>query len=81
MTPMLGIMASSMRGLTVSGGTLFTSGGYNYRTFTAGGTLTVSGGTLACDIIVSAGGAGGSSGAGGAGRCSQPLIHSQGSGG
>ena len=55
---------------TVTGGTLYTSGGYNYRVFTSNGTLGVSGGTLSCDILVVAGGGGAGwncAGAGGAG--------------
>ena len=61
MSPILGIVASQdyVRGPIVTGGTLFTSGGYNYRLFTASGTLGISGGTLSCDVLCIAGGAGG----------------------
>ena len=51
----------------VTGGTLFTSGGFNYRVFTANGTLTVTSGTLTCDVLSVAGGGGGSGGGAGAG--------------
>jgi hypothetical protein len=59
--------------LTVTGGTLYTSGGYNYRVFNANGTLGVTGGSITADIFVVAGGGGGGSdlngcgGGGGAG--------------
>jgi len=36
---------------TVTGGTLYTSGGFNYRKFTANGTLGITGGTLVCDPL------------------------------
>ena len=52
---------------TVTGGTLYTSGGYNYRVFTSNGTLSVSNANLSCDILVIAGGGGASAGGGGAG--------------
>ena len=48
--------------VTVTGGTLYTSGSYNYRLFTANGTLGVSGGTLTYDCLVVAGGGGGGGG-------------------
>ena len=69
MTPMLGIMASQISGhlATVTGGTLYTSGGYRYRVFTGSGTLGVSGGTLTCDVLVVAGGGGGGANIGGGG--------------
>jgi hypothetical protein len=51
----------------VTGGTLFTSGGFNYRVFTGNGTLGVSGSTLTADILVIAGGGGADNGGGGAG--------------
>ena len=72
----LGIYASQISGHlgpTVTGGTLYTSGGYNYRVFTGNGTLTVSGGTLTADVLVIAGGGGGGyddGGGGGAGGLS-----------
>lgn len=48
---------------SASGGTVTYDGLYTVRTFTSSGTLTVSGGTLACDIlVVGGGGAGGRSG-------------------
>ena len=62
----------------VTGGTLFTSGGFNYRVFTSSGTLGVSGGSISADILVIAGGGGGglsangtngATGGGGAGGC------------
>ena len=71
--PILGIIASGItksKQVIVTGGTLTTSGGYNYRTFTANGTLGVSNGTLICDVLVVAGGGGGGAnvaGGGGAG--------------
>ena len=52
-------MASSKLGVaTVTGGTLYTSGGFNYRVFTGNGTLTVSGAALTADVLVIAGGGG-----------------------
>jgi len=65
-----GVIASSVKPLEITGGTLYTSGGYNYRVFTSSGTLGVSGGTLTADILVIAGGGGGgyyNGGGGGAG--------------
>jgi hypothetical protein len=54
---------------TVTGGTLYTSGGFNYRVFTGNGTLGVTGGTLTCDVLRIAGGGSGTGGsyAGGGG--------------
>ena len=49
----------------VTGGTLYTGGGYNYRVFTADGTLGVSTAALTADVLVVAGGASGGAGAGG----------------
>ena len=45
----------------VTGGTLYTSGGYNYRVFTGNGSLEVSGTSpLVCDyLVVGGGGVGG----------------------
>jgi len=58
----LGIIASGISGHLgpqVTGGTLYTSGGYNYRVFTSNGTLAVSNGTITADILVVAGGGAG----------------------
>lgn len=68
-------------GLTVTGGTLFTSGGYNYRLFTGNGTLTVTGGSITGDVLLVAGGAGGggsgaAAGRGGGGGAGGVRIHS-----
>jgi hypothetical protein len=52
---------------TVTGGTVTTSGAYTIRTFTANGTLSVTGGTLVADVLVVGGGGGG--GNGGANYC------------
>lgn len=41
---------------SASGGTVTYDGLYTVRTFTSSGTLTVSGGTLACDVLVVGGG-------------------------
>ena len=61
-----GTYLGAFSGPTVTGGTLYTSGGYNYRVFTSNGTLSVSGGTLTADVLcIAGGGAGGASGAGG----------------
>lgn len=81
--PNPGIFASSYRlpVVTVTGGTLYTAGGYNYRVFTSNGTLTVSGGTKNIEsFLLGGGGAGGDSntdgvdwysgGGGGAGQVS-----------
>ena len=51
----------------VTGGTLYTSGGYNYRVFTGNGTLTVSGAAITADILIIAGGGGGGFAIGGGG--------------
>lgn len=51
----------------VSGGTVTTSGAYTIHTFTASGTLSITGGTLTADVLVVAGGGGG--GNGGANYC------------
>ena len=52
----------------VTGGTLASDSTYYYRTFTANGTLAVSGVALACDyLVVAGGGHGGASGGGGGG--------------
>ena len=65
MAPMLGIMASQIAGHlkpTVTGGTLTSDATYYYRTFTASGTLEITGGSLDAAVIVIAGGAGGGAG-------------------
>ena len=76
-----GLFGSPPPPVTVTGGTLYTSGGYNYRVFTGNGTLGVSAGTLSCDILVVAGGGGAAcnSGSGGGaggllGFTSQSLV-------
>ena len=70
--PILGTRAgASVRGYglmtapvaSLSGGTLYTGGGFNYRVFTASGTLTVVGSNTV-DILVVAGGGGGGVGTG-----------------
>ena len=63
--PILGILASSGGKAIVTGGTLYTSGGYNYRVFTANGTLGVTGGSITADLLVIAGGGGGGGHSGG----------------
>jgi hypothetical protein len=75
--PILGTVASgyNLPLPVVTGGTLYTSGGYNYRVFTSSGALEVTNATLTADILVVAGGAsgggqstgGGNGGGGGAG--------------
>ena len=64
---MLGIMASQISGHlfvppVVTGGTLTSDATYYYRTFTANGTLGVSGGSVSFDCVTVAGGGGGSPG-------------------
>lgn len=49
--------------ITATGGTITSDATYTYHTFTANGTLSVSGGTLTVDILVVAGGGGGGYGA------------------
>ena len=61
---------------TVTGGTLYTSGGFNYRVFTGNGTLGISGGTLSCDVLVVAGGGGGGYLRGGGGGAGGALLFS-----
>jgi len=55
--------------IVVTGGTVTTDGAYTVRTFTGGGTLTVTGGTItgAQVLVVGGGGGGGDFGGGGAG--------------
>ena len=67
MVKILGITASSSGGAVVTGGTLYTSGGFNYRVFTGNGTLGVSDSTLIADALVIAGGGGGGANWGGGG--------------
>ena len=95
MAPILGIMASQISGHlkpTVTGGTLTSDATYYYRAFTANGTLSVTGGTLSCDLLVIAGGGGGGvfgaltngaagSGGGTAGNSSTNATANTGSGG
>ena len=64
---------------TVTGGTLTSDATYYYRTFTANGTLTVSGGAITADVLVVAGGGGAAidtGGGGGAGgyRSFEPQL-------
>ena len=54
-----GLFGGGLPPITVTGGTLYTSGGYNYRVFTASGSLGVTGGSISADVLVVAGGAGG----------------------
>ena len=68
-----GLMAAAPKPV-VTGGTLYTSGGFNYRVFTGNGTLTVTGATLTADILLIGGGGGGGAqygGGGGAGGLCQ----------
>ena len=54
---------------TITGGTLVTSGGYNYRIFTSNGTLGITNGPVTMDVLaVGGGGGGGFGGGGGYGR-------------
>jgi hypothetical protein len=57
--------------ITATGGTIVTSGGFRYHTFTSSGTFTISKGSGFCEILVIGGGAGAASeqacGGGGAG--------------
>jgi hypothetical protein len=58
--PILGVVASARtRKPVVTGGTLTSDATYYYRTFTANGTLGVTGNSLTADSLVIAGGAGG----------------------
>jgi hypothetical protein len=52
---------------TITGGTLVTSGGFNYRIFTSNGTLGVTNGPVTVDVLAVGGGGGGGFGGGGAG--------------
>ena len=65
----LGIIASSMHGgspITATGGTVVTSGGYKYHTFTSNGTLTVTtGGNVEVMLVAGGGGVTGDQGQGG----------------
>ena len=51
----------------VTGGTVATAGGFTYHTFLSSDTLTITGGTLTCDILLVAGGGGGNYTVGGGG--------------
>ena len=63
-----GLFGAPVTTATVTGGTLYTSGGYNYRVFTGNGTLGISGASISADILViGGGGAGAPWGAGGGG--------------
>ena len=53
--------------VTVTGGTLTVSGGYNYRVFTGNSDLVVSNGSITADVLVVAGGGGGGCDIGGGG--------------
>jgi len=79
--PVLGIIASQQQlAPTVTGGTLVTSGGYNYRIFTSNGTLGISGGTLSAEVlIVAGGGSGGGGGRGGGGGAGGYVSYTGGS--
>ena len=65
----------------VTGGTLYTSGGYNYRVFTSNGTLGISNNSLSCDVLLIAGGGGGGSNSGGGGNQSTGGSANTGGGG
>ncbi len=60
--PIIGITAGVGSKPVVTGGTLASDSTYYYRTFTANGTLTVSGSDLIADLLVIAGGASGGTG-------------------
>jgi len=48
----LGIVSSAQAaGATVTGGTFYSGGGFNYRVFTASGTLSITGGTVTMDVL------------------------------
>ena len=69
---MIGNIVAGITGLkppagVVTGGTLVTSGGFNYRTFTANGTLGITVAPVTFDILVVAGGGGGGDLVGGGG--------------
>jgi hypothetical protein len=64
---------------SASGGTVTYDGLYTVRTFTSSGTLTVSGGTLSCDVlVVGGGGAGGWNGSNAGGGGAGGLIYQTG---
>ena len=52
---------------SATGGTIVTSGGYKYHTFTSSSTLVVTGEKSGAEYLVIAGGGGGCAGGGGAG--------------
>jgi hypothetical protein len=66
---MIGNLVTSFNDMkvTATGGTIVTSGGYKYHTFTSNGTFAITGGSLSCEILQVAGGAGGGYGIGGGG--------------
>lgn len=66
---------------TVTGGTLTSDATYYYRTFTASGTLGVSGATLTYDYVAVGGGGGGGGGAGARGCSNTCEIYYSGGGG
>ena len=57
----LGVLAGQVTFVppTVTGGTLTSDATYYYRTFTANGDLTVTGGSLEVEVLVIGGGGGG----------------------
>ena len=66
--------------ISATGGTIVTSGGFKYHTFTSSGTFAVSAGTGDIEVLMVAGGGGGGrgharSGGGGGGK---PRAHGQG---
>ena len=69
--------AAPFQGATVSGGALTTDATYNYRTFTANGTLGISGGSINYDVLLLAGGGGGGYGYGGGGGAGGLVYSSQ----
>lgn len=71
-----GLISVTSTAPVVTGGTLYTSGGYNYRLFTSNGTLTVSNSTLIAEVLCIAGGGAGSSNLGGGGGAGGLLYSS-----
>jgi hypothetical protein len=53
---LLGVAIPQIATITVTGGTLTTDGSYSIRSFTANGTLGISGGNLSVEYLVVAGG-------------------------
>ena len=70
-----GIAAESTSANGISGGTLYSDATYNYRVFTSTSALTISSGTLTCDILVVAGGGGGPAGNNGGGGGAGGLLN------